>query len=102
MTNQTEVPKQPTAPKLGDDLSAPEIFATDALWFSVNRDSTVHIDFVSERMHHSGESHEVIHVVNLRLVMPTAGAQALAAGLYDFLKNHGLDPVPKPDNSQVQ
>lgn len=44
----------------------------------------------------------ITRIVNLRVVMPIPTAQALAAGLYDFLKTHGHDPVPKPPPSQVQ
>jgi hypothetical protein len=32
-------------------------------------------------------------VVNVRLAMPVATAQNLALSLYDFLKQHGLDPA---------
>jgi len=42
-------------------------------------------------------------VVVARLVMPAVGAQGLAAGLYDFLKKGGFDPMPAPaDPRQIQ
>ena len=84
-----------------DDPHAPEVFATEVVGFLVNS-GNVHITFATPRVDHVTSPGPINRVVNARLVMPVQGAQALAAGLYDFLKTHGLDPVPAPPKGQVQ
>jgi hypothetical protein len=84
-----------------DDAHAPEFFASEAVGFGVLA-GVIHITFASTRINHESSPGPINRVVNLRLVMPTPGAQGLVAGLYDFLKNHGLDPVPKPETSKMQ
>lgn len=37
-------------------------------------------------------SDAVVNIIG-RLILPTESAQRLCLGLYDYLKNHGLDPV---------
>jgi hypothetical protein len=84
-----------------DNLHAPEVFASSCTGFFVEN-GVVHLTFESLRVNHATSPGPVNRVVIARLVMPISGAQGLAAGLYDFLKNQGLDPVPVPDRSQVQ
>lgn len=89
-----------TVPYL-DNPHAPEVFSTAAAGFFVNN-GCVHITFESARVNHENAVGQINRVVIARLVMPIGGAQGLAAGLYDFLKSQGLDPVPVPDKSQMQ
>lgn len=84
-----------------DNPHAPEVLATEAAGFWLNQ-GNVHITFESARIDHSTNPGPLNRVVIARLVMPIGGAQNLAAGLYDFLKSRGLDPVPVPDKSQMQ
>ncbi len=84
-----------------DNPHAPEVFAAEAVGFFVHA-GCVHITFASPRIDHATNPGPVNRVVNARLVMPVSGAQGLAAGLYDFLKNQGLDPVPTPGKEQLQ
>ena len=84
-----------------DNPHAPAVFATEPAGVYLHA-GNVHITFAAERVDHSTTPGPVNRVVIARLVMPVSGAQGLAAGLYDFLKKHGLDPVPKPDTAPVQ
>ncbi len=84
-----------------ENLHAPEVFATDACGFLVNG-GNIHITFATARCSHENTPGPVSRVVIGRLVMPIVGAQNLALGLYDFLKNQGLDPIPQPDKKQIQ
>ena len=90
---------QSTRRPLVENLYAPEVFATEPAAFSHGH-GTVTITFSSWRFDNSTDPAVQKRVVIARLVMPTAGAQALAAGLYDYLKKAGLDPVPPPDDPQ--
>jgi len=80
-------PPEGLTPVLSNPL-APDVFADDALSFSV-ADGVVRITFTSSKASQTDGTAQ--RVVIGRLVMPTPGAQRLALGLYDFLKNHGLD-----------
>jgi hypothetical protein len=84
-----------------DNPLAPETFASGVSGFLITP-GTIHITFESARVNHMLSPGPVNRVVVARLVMPVAGAQALAAGLYDFLKQHGLDPVPTPAKDKLQ
>ena len=92
-----------TAPPVAfiDNPHAPEVFAAEAVGFLVNA-GNIHITFATPRVNHATSPGPVNRVVMARLVMPIQGAQGLAAGLYDFLKNQRLDPVPVPDKNQMQ
>jgi hypothetical protein len=84
-----------------DNPHAPEVFSTDCAGFLV-QNGNVHLTFESARVNHERTPGPVNRVVIARLVLPVPAAQRLAAGLYDFLKNQGFDPVPVPDVSQLQ
>lgn len=84
-----------------DNPHAPEVLATEVAGFWLNQ-GNVHITLESARIDHAKSPGPVNRVVIARLVMPIGGAQNLAAGLYDFLKTHGYDPVPQPDKSLMQ
>jgi hypothetical protein len=95
--------KTDEAPPVGfiDSPHAPDVFADEATGFFVSG-GCVRITFESVRVNHVTTPGPVNRVVIGRLVMPTSGAQRLAAGLYDFLKKQGLDPQPQPPKDQMQ
>ena len=70
---------QSTRRPLVENLYAPEVFATEPAAFSHGH-GTVTITFSSWRFDNSTDPAVQKRVVIARLVMPTAGAQALAAG----------------------
>lgn len=85
-----------------DSPHAPEVYATDAAGFFHNL-GNIHISFVSTRVNHGSNPGRIANVVIGRLVMPVKGAQALMLGLYNFLKQQGLDPLPPvPDKNKLQ
>ncbi len=84
-----------------DNPFAPEVFCAEAIGF-LNHGGNIHITMVSPKPDHSKSPTQINKVVIARLVMPVAGAQALAAGLYNFLQTQGLDPVPMPEKSKLQ
>ena len=84
-----------------DDPKAPETFAAEVLGFFIHA-GNIHITFATPRVNHEKSPGPINRVVIHRLVMPVPGAQGLAAGLYDFLKSHGYDPVPVPPKDQMQ
>ncbi len=90
-----------TMPVLIDNPHAPEVFASACTGFFVEN-GVVHLTFESMRVNHAMDPGPVNRVVIARLAMSVAGAQGLAAGLYDFLKKQGLDPVPTPSADQLQ
>ncbi len=90
-----------SAPVLVDNPQAPEMFAAEAVGFFL-LNGVVMITFATAHVDHTGGAIPLSRVVNARMVMPIVGAQALAAGLYDFLKTRGLDPVPKKAEDVVQ
>jgi hypothetical protein len=73
-----------------DNLFAPEMFADDALTYSV-LNGTVRIVFSASKFR-SPHRDEAVRVVVGRLVLPLEGAERLSIGLYDFLKSRGRDP----------
>lgn len=82
-------------PDFVDNQHAPEVFATAASGFFLLA-GNVHITFEAIRIDHSSSPGPAHRVVIGRLVLPITGAQGLAAGLYDFLKTHGLALGPDP------
>jgi len=74
--------------KLIDNANAPEVYAAAATGFFVNN-GIISITLESPRADHSKSPGPVNRVVVGRLVMPAAGAQALAVGLFDFLEKQG-------------
>jgi hypothetical protein len=80
--------EQPTF-KVIENPHAGEVFADAAASFSL-AGGVVRVTFTAFRpLEVGGES---AHVVIGRLAIPVEGAQGLAIGLYDFLKQRGLDP----------
>ena len=75
--------------KFIDDPKATELYATAATGFFVSN-GTISITFESARADHSKSPGPVNRVVIGRVVMPVAGAQALAVGLFDFLEKQGF------------
>lgn len=84
-----------------DDPRAQEFFIDGCTGFSIYN-NVVRLTFESLRVDHTTSPGPTNRVVNVRLAMPTVAAQTLAAGLYDFLKKHGLDPVPQPPKEAMQ
>jgi len=76
-------------PKLLDDPTAPEFYAAAASGF-FNANGMISITLEAARADHSKSPAPLNRVVVGRLVMPAAGAQALAVGLFDFLEKQGF------------
>lgn len=93
----------PVAPPLHfiDNPLAPELFASEPVGFFLHN-GVVTITFSSTHADHQGQPGEKSRVVVGRMVLPVHGAQALAAGLYDFLKKMGADPVPRDEKQNLQ
>ena len=72
-----------------DNPLAPEIYASGATGFFVSN-NTVSITLESLRADHAEKPGPLQRVVVGRLVMPAAGAQGLAIGLFDFLEKQGF------------
>ena len=78
-----------TLPKLQDNPHAPEPYAVAATGF-FNANGVISITLESARADHSKSPGPINRVVVGRLVMPAAGAQAMAVGLFDFLEKQGF------------
>jgi hypothetical protein len=78
----------PTIPLL-ENHQAPEIFASSATGFSVSN-GTITVTLESLHADHTESGQGVSRVVVGRIVMPVAGAQGLAVGLFDFLEKQGF------------
>jgi len=76
-------------PKLMDNPNAPETYAVAATGF-FNANGVISITLESARADHSKSPGPINRVVVGRLVMPAAGAQAMAVGLFDFLEKQGF------------
>lgn len=76
--------------KFVDNPIAPEIFASAATGFSASN-GNITITLESLRADHSDSPGPVYRTVVSRIVMPAAGAQGLAVGLFDFLEKQGFD-----------
>ncbi len=94
-------PTESAGVPLFDNPHAPEVFADEAVGFFIHN-GNVSITVASARVDHTKNPGPISRVVTGRLVMPLAGAQALAAGLYDFLKKLNADPVPRGESQTVQ
>ena len=88
-------------PPFIDNPYAPEVFAEGAIDFLL-LNGNVHITFATPRSNYGAEPPALSRVIIGRLVMPLGGAQALAIGLYDFLKSHGVDPAQPVPGRQIQ
>lgn len=78
-------------PVVGNPFSA-DVLADEALAYEVIN-GTIRITFASVKMTEPAPPSPVQLVVVGRLVMGIEGAQRLSIGLFDFLKNQGLDPA---------
>jgi hypothetical protein len=98
-----ETPVQHSIPQIGYDgnPAAPQVFADEAVGFWLHN-GVVMVTLTSTHIDHHVNPGPITRQVVARLVMPIAGAQSLAAGLYNFLKQHGLDPVPRAPDERVQ
>ena len=76
--------------KFVDVPTAPELFASAATGFFI-ANGNIAITFESGRVDHSESPGPISRVVVGRVVMPLAGAQALAIGLFDFLQKQGIE-----------
>jgi hypothetical protein len=84
-----------------DETSVSEVYAAEAIGFLFHA-GNVHITFATPRANHSGTPAPMTRAVIARLVLPVTGAQALATGLYNFLRQQGFDPSAKPSDSTMQ
>ena len=84
-----------------DNPAAPQAFADEAVGFWLHN-GVVMLTLTSTHIDHHSSPGPVTRQVVARIVMPVAGAQGLAAGLYNFLKKNGLDPVPRSPDETVQ
>lgn len=72
-----------------DNPAAPETFASAATGFSASN-GNITITLESLRADHSDSPGPVYRTVVGRIVLPAAGAQGLAIGLFDFLEKQGF------------
>lgn len=82
-----------------ESSGAQDVFASWAHGFS-QREGNIHITFSVSRFNHTDKQERQVVIGNL--VMPIKGAQGLAMGLYNFLKEIGADPAAKPPDTPVQ
>ncbi|TWT11713.1 hypothetical protein [Reyranella sp. CPCC 100927] len=95
------VPQAPVYEFIGN-VQAPDVFADGASGFHLFQ-SNVRVTLETVRASHvKGEENKSVRVVIGRLVMPVQGAQALAIGLFDFLKRHGIDVPGVQPGERVQ
>lgn len=96
MTKQTSA-----LPPLLHTTASPDVFATEAVGF-LNFQGNIFVTLSAPRPDYSTDPAKMERVVIGRLVMPIAGAQHFALGLYDFLKKQGLDPTPPVPERKAQ
>ena len=102
MADESSVPPAKTSIEYTENVFAPEVFASEATFITIGG-GTIAVTFTSFRWDNGTKPPKQRKVVVGRLVLPIAGAQGLAVGLYDFLKKNNLDPVPVPsDPAKVQ
>ena len=88
-------------PTFIDSPHAPEVFSEGAYGFMLKH-GNVHLTLTAVRVNHCTMPGPANRVVVGRVVLPVAGAQALAVGLYDFLKSMGVDPYHRKPGDTVQ
>jgi hypothetical protein len=89
------------AQKLTEAPGAPEIFVDGVCGFFLHNQN-LRIAFDASRVDHAVGAGPVTRFVVCRVVLPGAGARALAVGLFDFLKKMGLDPGKVAPSVSVQ
>jgi len=77
---------------LVDNPFTPEIFATGVAGLSVIN-GVVCITVESARCDHSKPQPSLERVVVGRIALSVPAAQTLLTGLYDFMGNHGINPM---------
>jgi hypothetical protein len=91
----------PSLPPLLDNPFADEFFADEATGFYVHQ-GNISITFSSARVDHRSNPGPVSRVVVGRVVLPITAAAGLAVGLYDFLRQMGIDPAGPVPNQSAQ
>jgi len=91
MTDQAAAGGTAVVPFL-DNPHAPEVFVEGA-WGFLLLNGNVHITLTALRVNHNSNPGPVNRVVIGRVVMPLVGAQGFAVSLFNFLKEHGVDPA---------
>jgi hypothetical protein len=86
----TDAPSPPAA-KLIEPPRVPDLFVDGACGFFLHN-GNLRLAFEASRADHSRKPAPIGRVLVARVVMPAAGARALAVGLFDFLKRMGLEP----------
>ena len=79
--------------KFVENPDAPEFYASGATGFFVSN-GVITITLESLRADHGDKPGPLTRTVVGRLVMPAAGAQGLAIGLFDFLEKQGFKYNP--------
>lgn len=80
---------------------APEIFVDGVCGFFLHNQN-LRIAFEASRVDHAVSPGPVARLIVARVVLPAAGARALAVGLFDFLKKMGLEPGKVAPSVTVQ
>ena len=86
---------------LVDDPLAPEIFATSVSGF-LNLGGSIAVTLECVKSDYETDPGTLRRFVTGRLILTIGSAQALAVGLFDFLKSQGLDPAAGPGGGSVQ
>jgi len=89
------------AQKLIEAPGAPEIFVDGVCGFFLHNQN-LRIAFEASHVDHALSHGPVTRLIVARVVLPAAGARALAVGLFDFLKKMGLDPGKVAPSVSVQ
>ena len=92
---------KPNPVALVDNPFAPEIFATNVSGL-LNLGGNIAITLECAKSDYTTNPGTIRRFVSGRLVLTVAGAQALAVGLFDFLKSQGLDPAAGQGTGSVQ
>ena len=101
--DQDPMPEEqpPLVQKLIEAPGAPEIFVDGVCGFFLHNQN-LRIAFEASRVDHAANLGPVTRLIVARVVLPAAGARALAVGLFDFLKKMGLDPGKVAPSVTVQ
>lgn len=102
MTDTTSHPAHGPLIAIEENLSAPELYATEATYFGITGPNAT-VTLTSLRWDSSMQPPVLKRVVVGRLVMPISAAQAFTVSLYDHLAKNGFPVQGGPGNPvQVQ
>lgn len=102
LTNTTSHSAHGPLIAIEENLSAPELYATEATYFGITGPNAT-VTLTSLRWDSSNQPAVLKRVVVGRLVMPISAAQALTVSLYDHLAKNGFPVQGVPiDPKQVQ